>query len=45
MPEAASAEAADELTLDAACRLMPLLPRELIAERLGLGEFRDGGAA
>ncbi|MEW2402010.1 hypothetical protein [Streptomyces sp. NPDC046862] len=35
-------EEADEMTLDAACRLMPLLPRELIAEYLELGPYRDG---
>jgi hypothetical protein len=44
-PEAASAEEADEMTLDAACRLMPLLPRELIAEYLQLGPYRSGGGA
>ena len=44
-PEAGSVEQADEMTLDAACRLMPLLPRELIAEYLQLGPFRDGGDA
>lgn len=44
-PEAASMEEADEMTLDAACRLMPLLPRELIAEYLQLGPYRGGGAA
>lgn len=42
-PEASSVEEADEMTLDAACRLMPLLPRELIAEYLELGPYRDGG--
>ncbi|MEV5998951.1 hypothetical protein ACWEGX_36800 [Streptomyces chartreusis] len=44
-PEAGSVEEADEMTLDAASRLMPLLPRELIAEYLQLGPFRDGGDA
>ncbi|MER5217421.1 hypothetical protein ABT063_44615 [Streptomyces sp. NPDC002838] len=44
-PEASSAEEADEMTLDAACRLMPLLPRELIAEYLQLGPYRDDGDA
>ncbi|MGW4490511.1 hypothetical protein [Streptomyces sp. NPDC004376] len=38
-------EEADEMTLDAASRLMPLLPRELIAEYLQLGRFREGGEA
>ncbi|GAA2383777.1 hypothetical protein GCM10010378_25630 [Streptomyces viridochromogenes] len=45
-PDAGSAEEADEKTLDAASRLMPLLPRELIAEYLQLGSRSgDGGAA
>ncbi|MFE9882545.1 hypothetical protein [Streptomyces sp. NPDC005784] len=44
-PEADTVEEADEKTLDAACRLMPLLPRELIAEYLKLGLYRDGGDA
>ncbi|MDX3435694.1 hypothetical protein PV441_06480 [Streptomyces stelliscabiei] len=44
-PDADSVEEADEKTLDAASRLMPLLPRELIAEYLQLGPHRgDGGA-
>lgn len=43
VPEAGSMEEADEMTLDAASRLMPLLPRELIAEYLQLGSYRDGG--
>ncbi|MEU9168617.1 hypothetical protein AB0D34_12605 [Streptomyces sp. NPDC048420] len=38
-------EEADEMTLDAASRLMPLLPRELIAEYLQLGPYRGGGDA
>jgi hypothetical protein len=33
------------MTLDAASRLMPLLPRELIAEYLQLGPYRNGGGA
>ncbi|HEY8981592.1 MAG TPA: hypothetical protein VIU15_18645 [Streptomyces sp.] len=38
-------EAEDEETLEAARRLMPLLPRELIAEYLRLGPYRgDGGS-
>lgn len=41
-PEAGLVEEADETTLEAACRLMPLLPRELIAERLRLGRHRRG---
>ncbi|MEU6379633.1 hypothetical protein [Streptomyces sp. NPDC046909] len=46
VPEAAtSMEEADEMTLDAACRLMPLLPRELIAEYLQLGPHCGGGGA
>jgi hypothetical protein len=45
VPEAGSVEEADEATLDAASRLMPLLPRELIAEYLELGPYRDGGDA
>lgn len=44
-PEVGSVEEADEMTLDAASRLMPLLPRELIAEYLQLGRFREGGEA
>lgn len=40
-----SVEEADEATLDAAGWLMPLLPRELIAEFLQLGPYRDGGTA
>ena len=44
-PAPDSVEEADEMTLDAASRLMPLLPRELIAEYLQLGPFRDGGDA
>jgi hypothetical protein len=44
-PEVASVEEADEMTLDAASRLMPLLPRELIAEYLQLGPYRSGGDA
>ena len=43
VPEAGSVEEADEMTLDAASRLMPLLPRELIAEYLELGPYRDCG--
>lgn len=43
--ESSSEEEADEATLDAACWLMPLLPRELIAEFLQLGPYRDGGTA
>lgn len=43
--EDVSVEQADEMTLDAASRLMPLLPRDLIAEYLGLGSYRhDGGS-
>lgn len=46
MPEpGAKEEDVDEATLDAASRLMPLLPRELIAEYLQLGPYRDGGGA
>jgi len=45
VPEVGSVEEADEVTLDAASRLMPLLPRELIAEYLELGPYRDGGDA
>ncbi|MFI0780284.1 hypothetical protein [Streptomyces sp. NPDC021212] len=45
VPEAGSAEEADEMTLDAASQLMPLLPRELIAEYLQVGPYRDGGDA
>lgn len=36
-------EESDEATLNAAGWLMPLLPRELIAEFLQLGPYRDGG--
>lgn len=43
--EADSVEEADEKTLDAASRLMPLLPRELIAEYLQLGPHRCDGSA
>jgi len=35
-------ENADEETLDAACWLMPGLPRDLIAEALELGPYRRG---
>lgn len=45
VPDAGSVAEANEMTLDAASRLMPLLPRELIAEYLQLGPVCDGGDA
>lgn len=42
-PRGSSVEESDEATLNAAGWLMPLLPRELIAEFLQLGPYRDGG--
>jgi hypothetical protein len=43
--ETGSVEEADDQTLDAASRLMPLLSREFIAETLRLGPYRSGGDA
>lgn len=40
-PVGADGEDEDQATLDAACWLMPLLPRELIAEFLQLGPYRS----